>query len=94
MKKRINKSKNSFLILLGILFIYGCVANKDTAIDRRFQNLTARYNYIYNSNVLLTEHREALLQGYSDNYEKILPVYLDPEPQVNLVLTPERQISN
>lgn len=88
MKKRINKSKNSFLILLGILFIYGCVANKDTAIDRRFQNLTARYNYIYNSNVLLTEHREALLQGYIDNYEKILPVYLDPEPQVNLVLTP------
>nr|WP_240615393.1 gliding motility protein [Pedobacter paludis] len=52
------------------------------------QNLTARYNYIYNSNVLLTEYNEALAQSYSDNYEKILPVYLDPEPQVNLVLTP------
>lgn len=52
------------------------------------QNLTARYNYIYNSNVLLTEYNEALAQSYSDNYEKILPVYLDPEPQINLVLTP------
>ncbi|WP_245221866.1 tetratricopeptide repeat protein [Pedobacter kyungheensis] len=63
------------------------MANKDTAVDRRFQNLTARYNYIYNSNVLLTEYNESLLQSYTDNYEKILPVYLDPEPQVNLVLT-------
>jgi len=52
------------------------------------QNLTARYNYIYNSNVLLTEYNEGLLQTYSDNYEKILPVYLDPEPQVTLTLTP------
>lgn len=52
------------------------------------QNLTARYNYIYNSNVLLTEYNEGLAQSYSDNYEKVLPVYLDPEPQANLVLTP------
>ncbi|MCX2586034.1 tetratricopeptide repeat protein [Pedobacter sp. MR22-3] len=88
MKKRINIGINSLLILLGLSCIYGCVANKDTTIDRKFQNLTARYNYIYNSNVLLTEHREALLQSYSDNYEKILPVYLDPEPQTNLILAP------
>lgn len=64
------------------------MANKDTAIDRKMQNLTARYNYIYNSNVLLTEYNEAQLQVYPDNYEKILPVYLDPEPQINLTLTP------
>ncbi|WP_316808515.1 gliding motility protein [Pedobacter agri] len=88
MKKHSNKALNPFLLLISLLFIYGCVANKDTAIDRKFQNLTARYNYIYNSNVLLTEYNEGLLQSYTDNYEKILPVYLDPEPQVNLVLTP------
>lgn len=52
------------------------------------QNLTARYNYIYNSNVLLTEYNDGLIQSYADNYEKILPVYLDQEPQINLVLTP------
>jgi tetratricopeptide (TPR) repeat protein len=51
------------------------------------QNLTARYNYIYNSNVLLKEYEEDLLTTYVDNYEKILPVYLDPEPQVNLLLS-------
>lgn len=52
------------------------------------QNLTARYNYIYNSNVLLTEYNQSLAESYVDNYEQTLSVYLDPEPQVNLVLTP------
>ncbi|WP_293788771.1 gliding motility protein [uncultured Pedobacter sp.] len=87
MKNYANKNLNPFFILISI-FIYGCVANKDTAVDRRFQNLTAKYNYIYNANVLLSEYNESLLQSYADNYEKILPVYLDPEPQINLVLTP------
>jgi hypothetical protein len=88
LKKNASKNLNPFFIFFSVLLIYGCVANKDTAVDRRFQNLTARYNYIYNSNVLLTEYNESLLQSYADNYEKTLPVYLDPEPQVNLVLTP------
>jgi len=87
LKNYANKNLNPFFILISI-FIYGCVANKDTAVDRRFQNLTAKYNYIYNANVLLSEYNENLLQSYSDNYEKTLPVYLDPEPQINLVLTP------
>lgn len=87
MKNYANKNLNPFFILISI-FIYGCVANKDTTVDRRFQNLTAKYNYIYNANVLLSEYNENLLQSYNDNYEKTLPVYLDPEPQINLVLTP------
>lgn len=87
LKNYANKNLNPFFILISV-FIYGCVANKDTAVDRRFQNLTAKYNYIYNANVLLSEYNESLLQSYADNYEKILPVYLDPEPQINLVLTP------
>jgi len=88
LKKYSNKAIIPFLFISGLFFLYGCVANKDTAIDRKFQNLTARYNYIYNSNVLLTEYNEGLLQSYADDYEKILPVYLDPEPQINLILSP------
>ncbi|WP_316798637.1 gliding motility protein [Pedobacter frigidisoli] len=93
--KNINKAFTPLIFCVGLLFICGCVANKDTGFDRRFQNLTARYNYIYNANVLLSEYNEGLLQSYTDNYEKFLPVYLDPEPQVNLVLTsgaPNKQL--
>ncbi|MCZ4225015.1 tetratricopeptide repeat protein [Pedobacter rhodius] len=88
MKNNIRKALYFLIFILSSLFICGCVANKDTAVDRKMQNLTARYNYIYNSNVLLTEYNEGLLQTYSDNYEKILSVYLDPEPQLTLTLTP------
>jgi len=74
-------------IALSVLFVYGCITPKDTTVSRKMQNLTARYNYIYNSNVLLTEYNEALLKNYEDNYEQILPVYLDPEPKINLEIT-------
>lgn len=43
------------------------------------QNLTAHYNYIYNSNALLTAHQLELFENYVDNYDQILPVYLGPE---------------
>lgn len=43
------------------------------------QNLTSRYNYIYNSNVILSEHQQELSEGYADNYDEILPVYVSPE---------------
>ncbi len=87
MKNYAHKSLTPVLFCLSLLFIYGCITPKDTAVSRKMQNLTARYNYIYNANELLTEYNEGLLQGYVDNYEKILPVYLDPEPQKDLVIT-------
>lgn len=43
------------------------------------QNLTARYNYIYNANLALLNHQNELSETYSDNYDQILPVYLGPE---------------
>ncbi|SHF67856.1 Tetratricopeptide repeat-containing protein [Pedobacter caeni] len=43
------------------------------------QNLTSRYNYIYNANVILGEHQQELTESYADNYDEILPVYISPE---------------
>jgi len=48
-------------------------------MSRGMQNLTARYNYIYNSNVILDNYEEDLYQEYTDNYSEILPVYTAPE---------------
>ena len=88
LKKNSYKTLKIVFFCLGLLFLSGCITPKDTAVSRKLQNLTAKYNYIYNSNVLLTEYNEALILSYANNYDKILPVYPDPEPQVNLVLTP------
>jgi tetratricopeptide (TPR) repeat protein len=48
-------------------------------MSRGVQNLTARYNYIYNSNVILNSYAQQLLENYPDNYSEILPVYVTPE---------------
>lgn len=50
------------------------------------QNLTARYNYIYNSNVILSTHQEELTDTYAENYDQILPVYLGPEIDSNFTV--------
>ncbi|RZK10417.1 MAG: gliding motility protein, partial [Flavobacterium sp.] len=51
------------------------------------QNLTARYNYIYNANLALLNHQNELSETYSDNYDQILPVYIGPEVDNNQLNT-------
>ena len=43
------------------------------------QNLTARYNYIYNANLALLNHQAELNETYRDNYDQVLPIYIGPE---------------
>ena len=66
------------LTCLSIAILYGCSTQKDNAANRGLQNLSARYNYIYNSNVLLNNYQENLAQTYKDNYDHILSVYIAP----------------
>lgn len=75
------------LFSLCVCIIYSCSSQKDTASSRGMQNLTARYNYIYNSKVLLINHQQELTETYIDNYGQILPVYLGPEIDNNEVST-------
>lgn len=42
------------------------------------QNLSARYNYIYNSNLILDNYIADLHDTYADNYAETLPVYIAP----------------
>ncbi|MCX2482302.1 tetratricopeptide repeat protein [Pedobacter sp. MR2016-24] len=78
--KNLNQPNLKLLLFcIGISFLIACGSQKDTAMSRGMQNLTARYNYIYNSNVILDNYEEDLYQEYTDNYSEILPVYTAPE---------------
>ncbi|RZL35781.1 MAG: gliding motility protein, partial [Pedobacter sp.] len=72
-------SINLLLSFLSLTLILGCSTQKDNATNRGLQNLSARYNYIYNSNVLLDEYQYNLSQTHKDNYEELLDVYIAPE---------------
>lgn len=66
------------LTCLSIAIFNGCSSQKNTATNRGLQNLSARYNYIYNSNVLLAAYQEELSQTNKDNYDNFLAVYIAP----------------
>ncbi|TKC12203.1 gliding motility protein [Pedobacter polaris] len=77
-----NYTKLSIKILISCLSIAifsGCSTQKNNAKNRGLQNLSARYNYIYNSNVLLNTYQENLSQTHKDNYDNFLAVYIAPE---------------
>ncbi|WP_097133997.1 tetratricopeptide repeat protein [Pedobacter xixiisoli] len=61
-----------------LALILGCSSQKDTAVNRKLQNLSARYNLIYNSNVLLDEYLEGVNQSRKDNFDNFLPLYHAP----------------
>lgn len=74
--------KNSCNVLLFcsiIALLVGCSTQKDTIANRKLQNLSARYNLIYNSNVLLDEYLEQVNQTQQNNYDNFLPLYYAPD---------------
>jgi tetratricopeptide (TPR) repeat protein len=67
------------LLAAAVTVLSACGTPKDTAMSRGMQNLTARYNYIYNANLILDNYQAALADSYKDNFAEILPVYTNPE---------------
>ncbi|MGY4383727.1 tetratricopeptide (TPR) repeat protein [Pedobacter sp. UYP24] len=66
--------------------VLACSSQKDTATSRGMQNLTAHYNYIYNSNILLNKYKLELTETTRDNYDQILPVYIAPSTANNQLI--------
>ena len=69
---------SAILCSLLLALILSCSSQKDTVVNRKLQNLSARYNLIYNSNVLLDEYLEGVNQSRKDNFDNFLPLYHAP----------------
>lgn len=69
----------SFLFCLCISVIYACSVQKDGTSGKGMQNLTARYNYIYNANILLEAYVSELHSTFPEDYNELLPVHLSPQ---------------
>jgi tetratricopeptide (TPR) repeat protein len=59
------------------LLIAGCTFQKESRFNRSMQNLTTRYNILFNANDVLRQKQEAYAALYPDNYTQILDVYPD-----------------
>ena len=56
----------------------GCSPQKDTIAGRGMQNLTARYNILYNGRELLKESQQNIELAYQDNYDVLISVFKEP----------------
>jgi TolA-binding protein len=73
-----------FWAFIGALLIYSsCITPKDTAASRGMQNLTAKYNIIYNANIILDESQRNIEKAYLDDYGQTLPLYKEPSEAVS-----------
>lgn len=66
------------LFLLAIVMaIAGCSLEKKSGLNRSLQNLTAKYNILFNANELLRAKQAGYEEAYVDDYTELLSVYRD-----------------
>ena len=73
-----------------VLFAAGCSLEKESAVNRGLQNLTAHYNILFNANEILRQKQDAYALSFVDSYNEILNVYQDTTTQSN---TPDKDIA-
>jgi hypothetical protein len=59
-----------------------CSSQKDTVPARAMQNITAKYNYLYNANVLLSRYEANIKENLLLHDLQILPVHATGEPNI------------
>ncbi|MFD1258731.1 hypothetical protein ACFQ3S_18130 [Mucilaginibacter terrae] len=60
-----------------LLWLAGCSLEKESAVNRGLQNLTARYNILFNANEILREKQANYASSFIDDYDQLLNVYQD-----------------
>lgn len=83
MKTGIHYFFKAFLLLATSFFASSCGPQKDTVANRGMQNLTARYNILYNARILVDESERNILSSYRDNYDRLIPVYKEPTEELS-----------
>ncbi len=64
--------------ILLISQISACSSQKETATSRGMQNLTARYNILYNAREILNESEFNIKAAYQDDFDVLISAYQEP----------------
>ncbi len=69
-----NNSRYLIFILLALL-LWGCSTTRNTWLSRSYQNLTARYNVLFNGSQSFREGKESMRGGTVDDFTSVLPLF-------------------
>ena len=67
-------------IVFVLFFLAGCSTEKNTALSRKYHNLTAHYNVYYNGRESLRKGIEKIDNSVEDDYSKVLPLFKSSIP--------------
>lgn len=66
------------ILSLSVLVLAACGMNKPTSLSHiAYHDLTARYNRYFNAKLLLQQTDAFFLDTHQDNYEQLLPLYIE-----------------
>ena len=77
MSKRV--SYRVFFIIV-LFFLAGCTTEKNTALSRAYNNVTAHYNVYFNGKESLRIGVNKINNSVEDDYSKVLPLYKSSNP--------------
>ena len=66
-----------------IFILAACSSQKESVTSRGMQNLTARYNILYNAREILKESERNIALSYQDNYDVLISVYKEPNESLS-----------
>lgn len=90
MRTILKKSTLNIFIAFCFIFLFtACKTNKNTFVHRGYHNLTARFNGYYYAMESIKEGEEKIKTSYKYDYDKFLPVFLNPTNETAKATFPE-----
>ncbi|MEO7082314.1 MAG: tetratricopeptide repeat protein, partial [Flavobacteriales bacterium] len=87
------RSSTRYLLpVLAILLVVGCSTNKDAFLNRTFHKLVTRDNGWFNANEKLKETVAAMQKAHVDDYDVVLPIFVNGTKEEADAMTPELEI--
>ena len=87
------RSSTRYLLpVLAILMVVGCSTNKDAFLNRTFHKLVTRDNGWFNANEKLKETVAAMQKAHVDDYDEVLPIFVNGTKEEADAMTPELEI--
>ena len=75
-QKKVLSSISFYLLLTSSIFLSACNMKKNTATNRLYHSLTARYNIYYNGSQAFIDGNLEKEKGNKDNYTEMIPLYM------------------
>ena len=64
---------------MGSFALSSCSAQKENLSTREVQNLTAKFNILYNARTLIKESEQRIQESYITTYDQPISVFCEPD---------------